>query len=260
MSDKRDNVSRIKASSPLGTSLFVGLRTLDIFIQYGFLARNLASPLLDRLSITQSTPSTVTLALGLPLQQLIILSMAAGTAIKQSYGTLFIQQEEMRPGTALLVAIFNTIFNSANTILSLTAASRYFAPSFLTTTNKETGLSPLFILGVAGYGVGMATELISEIQRRNFKADEKNQGKPYTGGLFGLARHINYGGYTVMRAGYAMATGGWLWGTAVGTFFFRDFATRGVPVLDEYCSKRVSDSCSIIGGRWIRGRAREELC
>ena len=47
MSDKRDNVSRIKASSPLGTSLSVGLRAVDIFIQSGFLAQGLASPFLN---------------------------------------------------------------------------------------------------------------------------------------------------------------------------------------------------------------------
>jgi steroid 5-alpha reductase family enzyme len=88
--------------------------------------------------------------------------------------------------------------------------------------------------------LGMAAEAVSEVQRSNFKADPKNSGKPYTGGLFGLARHVNYGGYAVMRAGYAMATGWWMWGAFVFTFFFRDFATRGVPVLDEYYLKRVS--------------------
>lgn len=103
-------------------------------------------------------------------------------------------------------------------------------------------MSALFIIGVGAYVLGMATESISEIQRKNFKADPRNAGKPYTGGLFGLARHINYGGYTVMRAGYALATGGWMWSAFVGAFFFRDFATRGVPVLDEYCSKSVSNT------------------
>ena len=239
MSDNRDHVSRVKASSPLGTSLFVGLRTLDIFIQYGFLAHGLASPLLNALNVS-STPNTAPIvALGLPLKQLIVLGMAAGTAIKQSGAVLFIQQEEVPPPAAIMIAVFNTIFNSANTIFSLTAAATYLTPTVLTRTD-ETGASPLFWVGVAAYGLGIATELISEVQRRNFKADPNNSGKPYTGGLFGLARHVNYGGYTIMRAGYAMATGGWMWGAFVFSFFFRDFKTRGVPVLDEYCSKRVS--------------------
>jgi protein-S-isoprenylcysteine O-methyltransferase Ste14 len=243
MSSKRDYIlSRgTKASSPLGSTLFVGLRTLDIFIQYGFLARGLASPLLNALSITHGHADSPTFALGLPLQQLIILAMAAGTTLKQSYARLFILQEPMEPSTAIMVSVFNTIFNSANSILSLTAAASYFTPSLLTTPRSELAqLSPLFALGVASYVVGTAAELTSEIQRRNFKADPKNQGKPFTAGLFSLARHINYGGYTIMRTGYAVATGGWIWGAAVFGFFFYDFATRGVPVLDEYCSNRVS--------------------
>jgi steroid 5-alpha reductase family enzyme len=241
MSRNRDYVSRVKAPSPLGSTLFVGLRTVDIFIQYGFLARGLASPLLNRLSISTPTITTAPIvALGLPLQQLIILGMATGTAIKQSYAMLFIQREEMPPATAVAVSIFNTMFNSANTILSLTTAASFLTSSVLTRSDSESGLSWLFVLGVAGYVIGMATELTAEIQRRNFKNDQRNTGKPYTGGLFALARHINYGGYTVMRAGYAMATGGWIWGAFVFGFFFYDFANRGVPVLDEYCSKRVS--------------------
>ncbi|EEB94925.1 hypothetical protein MPER_06187, partial [Moniliophthora perniciosa FA553] len=42
-------------------------------------------------------------------------------------------------------------------------------------------------------------------QRKRFKDDVRNVGKPYTGGLFGLARHINYGGYMLWRTGFAIA-------------------------------------------------------
>jgi len=79
---------------------------------------------------------------------------------------------------------------------------------------------------------------VSEIQRKAFKDEKKNEGKPFTGGLFGLARHINYGGYVVWRSSYALVSGGLLWAAFVGTFFGTDFARRGIPVLDEYCSKR----------------------
>lgn len=240
MPDNRDYVSRVKAPSPLGTSLFVGLRAADIFIQYGFLAQGLASPLLKLLSVSPTTNAAPIVALGLPLQQLIVLTMAAGTAIKQSGHLLFVSQEEMPAGSAIIVAVFNTVFNSANTIFSLTAAASYFTPSALSSADNSIGLSPLFMLGAGAYALGLATEAISEIQRKFFKADPKNAGKPYTGGLFGLARHINYGGYTVMRAGYALATGGWVWSAFMFWFFFSDFAKRGVPVLDEYCTKRVS--------------------
>ena len=44
--------------------------------------------------------------------------------------------------------------------------------------------------------------------------------------------------YTLWRAGYSLASGGWIWGSIAGAFIFADFATRAVPVLNEYCEKR----------------------
>lgn len=35
------------------------------------------------------------------------------------------------------------------------------------------------------------------------------------GDLLALARHTNYGRYTVMREGYAFAIGGWLWSALI---------------------------------------------
>ncbi|TVY53420.1 hypothetical protein LCER1_G005235 [Lachnellula cervina] len=248
MSDKQkfDVFSRgVKRASPFGTSLFIGLRTLDIFIQYGILARGLADPILNRLPIPTATPSAASIvALGLPLRSLIVLGMAATTAMKQIYWVLFISQEEMPPTSALPIAAANVLFNSPSSILSLTAAASYFAPAFLAAADGQTGLSPLFLIGTFVFLVGTGVELASEIQRRDFKGDERNRGKPYTGGLFRLARHVNYGAYAFMRSGYALAAGGWIWGSVIAVFFFRDFATRGVPILDEYCTERY-------GAPWI---------
>ncbi|TVY42866.1 hypothetical protein LSUB1_G001553 [Lachnellula subtilissima] len=244
MSDKFDIFSRgVKRASPFGTSLFVGLRTLDVFIQYGILARGLADPILNHLPISSAlTSSASVVALGLPLKSLIVLGMAATTAMKQIYWVLFISQEEMPPTGALAIAAANILFNSPSSILSMTVAASHFAPAFLTTANEQTGLSPLFLLGTCTFVLGTVVELASEIQRRDFKNDPKNAGKPYTGGLFKFARHINYGAYSFMRSGYALAAGGWIWGSVIATFFFRDFATRGVPILDEYCTKRYGAS------------------
>jgi hypothetical protein len=243
MSDNRDHVSRVKRPSPVGTSLFVGLRSLDVFVQYGILAKGIADPLLNRLSIsTIPSNSAAVVALGLPLKPLVVFAMAAGTAIKQIYWISFLSQEEMPPANAIPIAIFNTLFNSINSILSLTAAASYFTPSFsfLGDEANEAGVSPLFILGTISYIAGTAIETISEIQRNNFKADPRNAGKPYTGGLFSLARHINYGAYTLMRSGYALASGGWIWSSIAAAFLLHDFASRGVPVLDDYCMKKAS--------------------
>jgi protein-S-isoprenylcysteine O-methyltransferase Ste14 len=240
----------VKRASPFGTSLFVGLRALDVFIQYGILAKGLADPILNRLSIANA-PSNAgpIVALGLSLKPLIVLGFSAGTAIKQIYWVLFLSQEEMPPSNAIPIAVFNTLFNSPNSILSMTAAASYLAPAILTTPDEQTGLSPLFLIGTFAFVLGSIVEVGSEVQRKSFKKDPRNAGKPYTGGLFGLARHINYSAYAVMRSGAALATGGWVWGSIIAGFFFRDFATRGVPILDEYCTKRY-------GATWLEFKKR----
>ncbi|TVY17451.1 hypothetical protein LARI1_G003268, partial [Lachnellula arida] len=184
-----------------------------------------------------SPPSN--LALGLPLKSLIVLGMAATTALKQIYWVLRISQESMPATSALPIAAANVLFNTPSSILALTAAASCFTPSFLGAGIAQVGgLSPLFLVGALVFLLGTGVELASEIQRRGFKSEERNRGKPYTGGLFRWARHVNYGAYSFMRAGYALAAGGWIWGSVVAAFFFRDFATRGVPILDEYCTER----------------------
>lgn len=95
------------------------------------------------------------------------------------------------------------------------------------------------ILGALLFDVGITTETAAELQRRAFKRDPRNAGKPFSGGLFGLARNINYGGHILWKMGNALAAGGWVWGVLVGAGYLYDFATRGVPVLDGYCEEKV---------------------
>lgn len=100
-------------------------------------------------------------------------------------------------------------------------------------------LSLQIILGVLLFDLGIATETAAELQRRAFKRDPRNAGKPFSRGLFGLARNINYGGHVLWKMGNALAAGGWVWGLLVGEFYLYDFVTRGVPVLDGYCEMKV---------------------
>ena len=44
----------------------------------------------------------------------------------------------------------------------------------------------------------------------------------------------------MLRTAQAMTASGYLAAGIVGAIFFRDFATRAVPVLSEYCQDRVS--------------------
>ena len=133
------------------------------------------------------------------------------------------------PG-AVGIALFNTVNNSINTLLFTIAAS------------NPTYIPPYSIyIGAILYTVGILVEPISEVQRKMFKDKPDNKGKPYAGGLFSLARNINYGGYTLWRSGMAFAAGGVVWGTLIGSFFAFDFATRAIPVLEEYCENKYGD-------------------
>ncbi|KAF2871197.1 hypothetical protein BDV95DRAFT_573484 [Massariosphaeria phaeospora] len=234
----RDLISRGDYTpTPWGKTAFFVLRALDPFIQYSILAHGLGTPLLHRIGLHTLAPGLpshtgISLIDGLQLSpyRLVLLSMAIGSAVKQNIWVTFLSGEPMTVKNAAIVGAFNTVFNSLSAYTFLASA---------TSASTESSFpQPQLLVGSAMYVTGILVELIAEIQRKQFKADPKNKGKAFTGGLWSLARHINYGAYTIWRAGYAMAGGGWVFGAVVGAFFFSDFATRGVPVLNEYCEKR----------------------
>jgi protein-S-isoprenylcysteine O-methyltransferase Ste14 len=223
--------------TPFGRALFVALRSLDPILQYSILAHGTGTSLLHRVGLR-------TLPAGLPAHtsvsfidslhlspyRLVLLAMAVGSAVKQNIWVVALSGEPMSVKNAIIISAWNTAVNGLNQYIflaSMTSAS----------VNSNFPQVPLLV-GSAMYTVGLLTELIAEIQRKRFKEDPKNRGKPYTGGLWSFARHINYGAYAIWRAGYALAAGGWVWGTVAGAAFFYDFATRGVPILNEYCEKR----------------------
>lgn len=125
------------------------------------------------------------------------------------------------------------------------ASSNFSSSSSSLNTPQNTlipaGLSLRMVIGILLFDLGIVTELAAEMQRRGFKRDRRNEGKPFSGGLFGLARNINYGGHVLWKMGNALAAGGWVWGVLVGGGHLYDFVTRGVPVLDGYCEMKVCD-------------------
>ncbi|KAH0565073.1 hypothetical protein GP486_001530 [Trichoglossum hirsutum] len=175
-----------------------------------------------------------------------MLSMAAGGALSETFWILCISQEEMPAGQAVFIAGFNFFANSLNTLLSmctLTSAVRSY--------DDSTSLlrSPAVVIGTTFYVVGMLTQTVSELQRRRFKKDPANEGKPYCGGLFSLATHVNYGGYTVWRTAYGMASAGWAWAAVTNAWFVYDFSTRGIPVLDDYLQRKYGEAYTEIEAR-----------
>ncbi|MCJ1455121.1 hypothetical protein MMC28_005475 [Mycoblastus sanguinarius] len=240
--------SRKKKPSPLGTSLFVGLRAADVVLQYSILQRGWGAQLIQNLggsAVAFSTPREPPLAyLGLGPYPAIMSALALGSSTKQILWILGVSEQEMTPAAAVVISVFNTVVNTLNTMFSLwtlTSAAPQMATQSASITDVITS-SPLIMVGLTLYVVGISTELFSEVQRKSFKNKPENKGKPYGGGLWSWATNINYGGYTLWRAGYAVAAGGLPWGAVVGAFQFHDFVSRGIPVLDRYCTERYGEA------------------
>lgn len=164
---------------------------------------------------------------------------------KHAHWGAVISEQEMKPGFATAVGVLNFAHTALNTILAIwdkmsaaprtpLAVAASSTPGALWSSALD-GVAPSFWVGIALFTVGLTTEWVAEIQRKSWK--KQNPNKPVDQGLFGLATNINYGGYTLWRAGFAMASGGFAWGLFIGAGLFFDFASRAVPEMDEYMKK-----------------------
>ncbi|KAF3395703.1 hypothetical protein F1880_007276 [Penicillium rolfsii] len=246
----RDNVSRVKGPSPLGRSIFVGLRLSDAICQFvaldrGFLVQEIGHLPGSALSVFSHSNGQLNPYYGL------LVAMSLGSGLKQAFHMAFISEQEISVGSAFMIGFFNIVLNTVNVLAGVWSMTSQ-APS--SDSIFDILSEPSIAIGTALYVVGILTELISEIQRQSFKKNPANKGKPYGGGLFSLATNINYGGYVLCRAGFALTSGGWGWGLFNFFFFFYDFVSRGVPVLDQYCTTRY-------GGAWeaIKSRVQYRL-
>ncbi|KAF1954122.1 hypothetical protein CC80DRAFT_526846 [Byssothecium circinans] len=237
-SKNKDLISRGDYTpTPVGKAVFFFARSIDPFIQYSILAHGVGTGLFHSLGLRTLPPGLPAQTgisaidrLGLSPYRLILFGMSVGSALKHDIWVTFLSGEPLHVQGSLMVGAFNCFFNSMSSYAFLLRAT--------SASTESTFPQPALLVGSALYVTGILTELIAEIQRKRFKSDPKNKGKPYTGGLWALARHINYGGYTIWRAGYALAGGGWILGALTGAFFFYDFSNRSIPILNEYCEKR----------------------
>jgi len=222
MSNLRDNVDRTIDTNSSGGWLFSALRLLDPVLQYGLINRGWGSIIFHAVGLGSNIGASDGILY--PAQQ-AMLAFSCGAAAKHVIWALFVGEQRFPPSAAITVATFNTIFNTVNTL------------TFLWCT-KERELGSMQIIGGILFGVGILGELISEIQRKRFKSKPSSKGKIFTGGLFSLARHINYGCYVLWRTGYALASGSAVLAASTFAFFSYDFISRGIPVLDEYMNKK----------------------
>ncbi|KAK5737703.1 hypothetical protein LTR17_006566 [Elasticomyces elasticus] len=238
----RDSIKRgVKKLNILGTATFLGLRAADPYLQWQILGNGLGSGLIQRLGGTSlpTGPSLVTNTIldtyvGLSPYRSILLAMSVGSMAKQNFHVTAIMQEELPASTGAMIGLFNAFINSTNSLFFITAQTS-------ASVNGEHFPQTPLIVGSAMYTTGLFIEWYSEVQRHRFKKDPANKGKVFTGGLFGLSRHVNYFGYTMWRAGYALAAGGWVWGSVVGAFFAYDFVDRSIPLLQQYLREKYGE-------------------
>ena len=236
MSDaQRDLIARgERGSAPLGTAIFVGLRLLDPFLQRYILANSPLSSVSPYLGLSPPSPPPtggplLTLT-GLTPYQSLIWGLSVGSAAKHIFWILGTCREPVYPPAAVVVGVFNSAMNGINSL------------AFTVASDNPLYLGPYSIyVGTTLYVIGILTETIGEIQREIFKDKPENRGKICKKGLFSVVRHASYLGYTLWRAGYALSSGGPLWGATVASFFLYDFATRAIPVMDNYMSGKYGE-------------------
>ncbi|KAK5124893.1 hypothetical protein LTR85_001083 [Meristemomyces frigidus] len=233
--------TRRKINYPAGTVLFTLLRAADLPLQWWLLRSNLLPSAISMIGGTPMplTPITTTSAgLGLSPYHTLILALATGSSLKQVYWKLFINDTSMPLSFSTIVCVYNTLLNTFNTALAFWSVTSQ-QPSDQTSISSFFATAPLTLpLGITLYSIGIFVEWYCEVQRKSFKAKPENKGKPYSDGLFGLARNINYGGYTLWRAGYSLICGGWPWALLMAAWLAGDFCARAIPSLDAYCEKR----------------------
>lgn len=217
---KTDWIDRTqKGSSPGPRLVFSLLRLIDPCIQYGIMYQGYGLRMLSKLGIA---------TVGAGEKGKILMAMTTATALKHSFHAAFIQEEKATYSVAITIGIFETLSNAFATISALVY-------------NPTADLGILQYVGIALFGVGYIVELTAELQRKRFKDNPANKGKLYTGGFFSLARHINYGSYTLYRTGFALTSGNYWLAALQFVLHTCDFALRAVPCLNEYCGKKYGD-------------------
>jgi steroid 5-alpha reductase family enzyme len=112
------------------------------------------------------------------------------------------------------------------------------------TSDRREGLDPLALAGLAVWCLGLAFEVVADVQKDRFRADAANRGAFIRTGLWAWSRHPNYFGEIVLWVGVALVAApvlrGWQWVTLVSPLFVFLLITRvsGVPLLEKKADQR----------------------
>jgi len=186
-----------KAPSVLGTTTFVGCRALDPLLQYNILYHGTGQRVLEVLGSSgfaqgpaAHTGVSLIDSLQLSPYRLALFGMAVTSSVKHVFWKLAIGEESMDATTGVAVGLFNTVFNSANSLFAVCKATSIAYGNGEGPNWQGWPMTPL-VVGGSLFTVGILLETVAEIQRKAFKNKKENAGKPYTGGLWAFSRHIN---------------------------------------------------------------------
>ncbi|KAG9528666.1 hypothetical protein KCU93_g4146, partial [Aureobasidium melanogenum] len=234
--------TRKKGVSVAGNAIFTILRIADLPLQYYLLSSGVGLKLVEKLG-GRTVPNVVTspiTVIGLSPYHSLVFGLAVGSAAKQIYWCLGVADNKFDPGFSTMIAAYNTVLNTVNTLLTLWAVTSNrpaVGDSWFTMFTTQ----PSIAVGAGLYGLGLFTEWWSEVQRKQFKQNPSNKGKLCTKGLFGMARNINYGGYSLWRAGYSIVCAGLPAGLGMFVFLAGDFSQRAIPLLETYLAKKYGE-------------------
>lgn len=232
--------TRKKGVSVAGNGLFTILRLADLPLQYYLLSSGVGLNLVEKLG-GRTVPNAITspaTATGLSPYQSLVFGLAIGSAAKQIYWCLVVADNKFDPGFSTMIAAYNTVLNTVNTLLTFWAVTSN-RPAIGNSWSTMFKTQPSLAIGAGLYGIGLFTEWWCEVQRKRFKQNPANKGKLCTEGLFGMARNINYGGYTLWRTGYSIICAGLPTGLCMFAFLAGDFSQRAIPLLETYLAKKV---------------------
>jgi len=250
-SNTQSPASRPKGSTTPGALTYALLRLLDLPLQYKLLT-TWGPRLISSLNGTPLPPSPSLLSPtipgtlpGLSPYYSLIFGLATASALKHTWWSFSILNYVFNLPLVSAIAGYNTGLNIINGLLSLWALSSNNPFGDALTSGSWSELFDVrkssVPIGVALFALGMGIEIAAEVQRKNFKAKEENRDRPFSGGLFGVVRNVNYLGYLLWRVGYAICCAGLPWAAVILVQQGSDFAFRAVPEMDAYCEQRYGE-------------------
>ncbi|EPS40987.1 hypothetical protein H072_5105 [Dactylellina haptotyla CBS 200.50] len=202
--------------TPGAPLLLATFRCLSLPAQYMIITKSTALPFID---------PNVSLS-SLTLHQSLMLAMPAYIVFKHVYWLFFLMREPLTINFSFFGGIADMAFEAVT--------------SYMYTLAPQIPLwSPdLVVPGALMNFTGITAEWLSEIQRSRWKRDPKNDGKVYTGSLWGLVRNPSYACNVVFAFGYALAAGGPLYAVFYSGIYVSNFVFNAVPGFEAYMKQK----------------------